>query len=72
MKSFRTSNTCCDAATNTLRCRVCGDCVPMPRGSVRWVADVLRAFARAHRQPGHATRQTWFAPPEPKQMELMT
>ena len=44
----RTGNTQIDAATQTMRCTVCGDEVPIPLGAVPWVSEVMLAFANAH------------------------
>ena len=52
-------NTVCDAKTQTLRCMVCGDEVPIPLGAVDWVVAVMKAFSEAHRGP-HSGPRSWF------------
>ena len=63
------NNTVFDAATQTMRCELCGDEVPIPLGNCRWVSDVMQAFVSAHRGK-HAANpdrrrkcRTWFSVP---------
>lgn len=42
-------NTVIDANTQTMRCLVCGDEIPIPFGELKWVCKVMNAFADAHR-----------------------
>ena len=58
-----TDNTIIDASTQTMRCNVCGDEVPIPMGILKWAATVMRAFALAHRSPKHPPGQTQFSVP---------
>ena len=59
---MKKSNTECDATTQIMRCLICGDEVPLPLGVVDWVADVLVAFDRAHRNCKGLKGRTRFAP----------
>lgn len=59
----RQDNTVVDANTQTMRCNVCGDEVPLPLGDVGWFVAVIQAFAKAHRTPRHPPGLTAFAVP---------
>lgn len=59
----RQDNTVVDATTQTMRCNVCGDEIPMPLGDVDWVCAVMRAFTKAHRGNTHPGRRTWLSEP---------
>ena len=50
----------CDAVRQVMRCDVCGDEVPIPLGSLKWVSAVMSAFADAHPDEPHECRRTWF------------
>lgn len=52
-----------DAVTKTVRCETCGDEIPQPLGSLIWVADVLKAFAEAHKGCRGSGGRTSFAEP---------
>jgi len=52
-----------DAATQTMRCDVCKDEVPIPLGSLGWVAAVCEAFDRAHRGCRGVPGATTFSVP---------
>jgi hypothetical protein len=54
-------NTVCDAKTQTLRCTVCGDEVPIPLGTLSWVLAVMEAFSKEHSSSKHEGRRTWFS-----------
>ena len=51
----------CDAVRQVMRCDVCGDEVPIPLGSLKWVSAVMLAFADAHPDEMHAGRRTWVS-----------
>jgi hypothetical protein len=52
-----------DAITQTMRCNVCKDEVPIPLGSLDWVAAVCLAFDKAHRAcKGNPGRTTFSVP----------
>ena len=53
--------TFCNPVTQTVKCDVCGDKIPLPLGTVKWVADVLSAFDDAHRGCGGDGDRTYFA-----------
>jgi len=54
-----------DAATQTMRCEVCGDEVPIPFGILTWVSDVCKAFDRAHKDCNGNPGRTKFSTPRP-------
>ena len=57
-------NTVIDAHTQTMRCTVCGDEVPIPLGDLRWASAVMRAFGAAHKAKAHGPKRTWFSTPK--------
>ncbi len=61
--SRRPDNTEIDATTQAMRCRVCGDEIPIPYGIIPWVAGVMKLFADAHREPDHTQGRTRFSTP---------
>jgi len=54
-----------DADTQTMRCTICGDEVPIPLGAPSWAGAVFRAFAQAHPKTAHDGKRTYFATPPP-------
>jgi len=64
---MRHNNTVVDAGTQTMRCKVCGDEVPIPLGALRWVSAVMMAFAAEHADAsgacGHSAGRTMFSTP---------
>jgi hypothetical protein len=52
-------NTIVDSVTQTIRCQVCGDEIPIPLGLIPWVAAVCDAFSSAHAAPRHASGQAY-------------
>lgn len=53
-----------DAGTQTMRCEVCKDEVPIPFGNLTWVADVCKAFDKAHRACNGHGGKTLFSKPK--------
>ena len=56
-----TDNTVVDVRAQCVRCRVCGERIPMPLGAARWVVRVLEAFAEAHATLVHEDKRAYFA-----------
>jgi hypothetical protein len=52
-----------DANTQTMRCEVCGDEVPIPLGGLSWVVKVMKAFASEHRRCNGNSGRTTFSTP---------
>ena len=66
----RTDNTIIDAVTQTMRCNVCGDEVPIPLGALSWCAAVMQSFAKAHEPAKHEPGRTAFTVPRAKSRSL--
>jgi hypothetical protein len=47
---------------NTMRCRMCGDELPVPLGDSEWFLGVMRLFIRCHRgcREGSVGQRTYF------------
>jgi hypothetical protein len=60
-------NTIVEADTQTMRCTVCGDVVPIPLGALSWCSAVMLAFAKAHKGAKHAPGRTAFTVPRAEQ-----
>jgi len=59
--------TVCDAKTQTIRCEVCKDEIPLPLGSVDWVVRACNAFTRTHLNcNGRKGKTTLAIPPNLK------
>lgn|GEM_PF-4621223 len=67
---MQTDHCYCDTVTKTIRCEVCGEEIPMPLGTIRWVTRVMKAFVSEHRTKQHEGGRCLFAtatPPVPTQ-----
>ena len=58
-----------DAETQTIRCLVCQEEIPIPLGCMDWVNGVVRAYKRAHPRHDHAAQRTWFATRRPERRD---
>jgi hypothetical protein len=63
---MKNNRTVVDANTETLRCLVCGDEIPIPLGVVPWVIKVMDAFMGAHSPKEHTGQRTFFSTPKVK------
>lgn len=57
---MKKSNCECDANTQSMRCLVCGDEVPIPIGACEWTAGVMKLFDKMHASAKHEPGQTRF------------
>jgi len=53
----------CDANTQTVRCEVCGDEIPIPIGPISWFVAVTQAFADIHLISPHKSVGAGFSTP---------
>jgi hypothetical protein len=56
-------NAVLDVHNNVMRCKACGEVVPIPMGVVSWVCAVMKAFAEAHAGEVHHAGRTLFSIP---------
>ena len=55
-----TNHCVCDSSTGTVRCKICGDEIPIPLGDISWVCGVLGAFTGSHPGVPHEGKRTYF------------
>lgn len=63
MSGERGTHVVIDAGTQTLRCELCDEQVPLPLGLAAWVLTVCDAFAKAHPARSHQPGRTGFTRP---------
>jgi hypothetical protein len=56
-------NTVMDLHNKVMRCVACGDTIPIPSGSIKWVTTVMQAFVDAHSSASHIGQRTMLSIP---------